>query len=72
VERIPRIRRHHKLAMHDLRKLNVRTRLAAHFVTAHDHLPATAGAHISSGKDHAPGIVQLDLFAAYSAASGQL
>src|SRR6202012_5965699 len=41
VERILKVRRYHKLAMNDLSKLRVRTRVAAHFVTTQDHLPAS-------------------------------
>jgi putative DNA modification/repair radical SAM protein len=69
VERILKIRRYHRLAMADLRKLNVRTRLAAQFVTAHDHLPATA---TDTTELPPPAATQLDLFAAQSAATGQL
>lgn len=72
VERILRIRRYHRLAMDDLRKLHVRTRLAAPFVTAHDHLPAAEASNPSALKTALPAATQLDLFATHSAFTGQL
>jgi putative DNA modification/repair radical SAM protein len=72
VERILRIRRYHKLAMTDLRKLHVRTRTAAQFVTAHDHLPRFAPSDSVTLQIPAPAATQLDLFATQSAFTGQL
>jgi putative DNA modification/repair radical SAM protein len=66
VERILKVRRYHKLAMNDLGKLHVRTRIAAQFVTAQDHLP-------TKKTEESPVVAaQLDLFTPYSAATGQL
>ncbi len=72
VDRILKIRRYHRLAMEDLNKLHVRTRVAARFVTAHDHLPVAEAAAVSALKSVLPAATQLDLFAAHSAVTGQL
>ena len=72
VERILKIRRYHSLAMDDLRKLHVRTSIAAKFVTAHDHLSAAGASDISASKTVPTSATQLDLFAAHSALTGQL
>ncbi|WP_419806833.1 putative DNA modification/repair radical SAM protein [Terriglobus sp.] len=42
VDRIVRIRKYHRLALEDLRKLHVRLKDAAEFVVTMDHLPFTA------------------------------
>ena len=72
VERILRIRRYHKLGMDDLRKLHVRTRVAAKFVTAHDHVPSARSVDSSASNIVPAAETQLDLFAAHSALTGQL
>lgn len=65
VERILRIRRYHRLALEDLRKLHVRVSLAAQFVIATDHVPGV----VAKANAVAP---QLELFAANSALTGSL
>jgi putative DNA modification/repair radical SAM protein len=74
VERILKIRRYHRLSLDDLRKLHVRTRIAQQFLTAHDHLSGQAAPElVSKVVPHLnPPATQLDLFAAYSAHSGEL
>jgi putative DNA modification/repair radical SAM protein len=80
VERILRIRRYHRLALVDLRKLHVRMKLAASFLMTTDHLPGAllslvhhdtvvAGA---GAADVANASVQMDLFAASSALTGEV
>jgi predicted DNA-binding helix-hairpin-helix protein len=66
VERILRIRRHHRLTLNDLRKLHVRVSAAREFVVTADHLP---GVQVNSGAASLPA-QQLELFAAASALSG--
>lgn len=73
VERIVRIRRYHRLALDDLRKLNVRVNRVASFIIAADHLPHEP---LRSGSDvqraAVPAQAQMELFAATSALSGVL
>jgi len=71
VNRIIRIRRYHHLTMDDLGKLNVRVKLAREFVLAADHLPEKLR-HPSIRDRKTAQPVQLDLFSAASAFSGQL
>lgn len=71
VNRILRIRRHHRLTIGDLRKLNVRVKLAEDFLLTADHLPEKTQ-HLEIEVSEAALPVQLDLFAAASAFSGQL
>ncbi len=76
VDRIARIRRYHRLALEDLRKLNVRLKLVAPFVIAADHLPAKevvqhTPEHPSLAAAALPHM-QLELFAAASALSGSV
>lgn len=70
VDRILRIRRYHRLALDDLRKLHVRLKLASEFVVAADHLPS---ARLVTAVD-APVIPvqQMELFAAASALTGSV
>ena len=73
VIRIMRIRRYHRLNIGDLRKLNVRVKLAGGFVLAADHLPQKLQLlrEVEVSKTTLP--VQLDLFAAVASSfSGQL
>jgi putative DNA modification/repair radical SAM protein len=77
VERILKIRRYHRLAIEDLRKLHVRTSMAANYVTTNNHLPTNQSsdnllAIPKSLSTTRPAAVQLDLFAANSAVTGQL
>lgn len=80
VDRILRIRRYHRIAMEDLRKLHIRLRDAAAYLVAADHLPqkpvyellaAPARSHLN-GETQRP--TQLGLFshAAASAVTGVL
>ena len=74
VDRILRIRRYHRLALDDLRKLHVRLKQAAGFIVAADHLPGpglTTSAPASSLQPPDPS-AQLDLFAAASALTGSV
>ena len=71
VSRILRIRRYHRLSLDDLRKLNVRVKLAKKYLIAADHLPTVSqGLIVETSKPVQA--VQLDLFASTSAFSGQL
>jgi len=71
VSRILRIRRYHRLSVEDLRKLNVRVKLAAKYMIAADHMPqAPQRLFVELPKPVQP--TQLDLFAGVSAFSGQL
>ena len=76
VERIVRIRRYHRLALEDLRKLNVRLKAVAPFVIAADHLPSATAVQESVGLAGdglvAPPLAQMELFAATSALSGSV
>ena len=67
VERILKIRRYHALLVEDLRKLNVRTRLALPFLVTPDHLPGAAPLTAPP-----PAAEQLDLFAPVSALTGSV
>ena len=69
VERILRIRRYHRLAADDLRKLRVQMRLAGKFLIAADHLPSADSA---GAMPPALAASQLELFAATSALHGSL
>ena len=71
VDRILRIRKYHRLALDDLRKLHVQVKNASPYVIADDHLPTVTlvnPAVLSSSLEAA----QLDLFAPSSALSGSL
>ncbi len=74
VDRILRIRRYHRLTIEDLRKLNVRVKVAGDFLLAADHLPSDHKRAIVPAPKPVQSIgpVQLDLFAGTSAFSGQL
>jgi predicted DNA-binding helix-hairpin-helix protein len=77
VERILRIRRYHRLILEDLRKLNIRVRQALAFLVTADHVPTheTIGdAQVLSRRKGRPGAhpLQLELFAAASALTGQV
>ena len=71
VSRILRIRHYHRLTLDDLRKLNVRVKLAQRYLIAADHLPHIAR-HLVVELPKPVQAVQLDLFAGVSAFSGQL
>ncbi len=70
VDRILRIRRYHRLALDDLRKLHVRLKAAAGFIIAADHLPSVHPAMPAA----APAVVsaQMEMFASASALYGAL
>ena len=68
VDRIVRIRRYHRLALEDLRKLHVRLKLAAGFVVAIDHMPSNAFSPSAPRQNEG----QLELFAAASALTGSV
>lgn len=70
-DRILRIRRYHALSTEDLRKLHVKWKLAAAFVTTTDHTPGTQADAIAPSIAIAPP-PQLELFAAVSAQSGEI
>jgi len=70
VDRILRIRRYHRLGMADLRKLNVRTRMAAKYVTAHDHLPSRSSA--ADLQTVVPKTIQPSQLNLFTAITGQL
>jgi putative DNA modification/repair radical SAM protein len=74
VERILKIRRYHQLTLADLRKLHVRTGIAAGYILATDHLPAAKSpvAPAQQAFVQTQPAVQLDLFAAQSAVTGEL
>jgi putative DNA modification/repair radical SAM protein len=65
VERMLRIRQYHALRVEDLKKLNVRIKLALPYLVAVDHLPAAARA-----VPQPDAAAQLDLFAGVSALTG--
>jgi putative DNA modification/repair radical SAM protein len=70
VERIVRIRRYHRLAIEDLRRLHIRLKLAKQFIVAADHLPSLSA---PATAEMLPAVTQqLELFAAASAATGSL
>lgn len=71
VSRILRIRRYHRLSLDDLRKLNVRVKLAEKYLITADHIPSVAQRLIVEAPKPVQA-VQLDLFASTSAFSGQL
>jgi putative DNA modification/repair radical SAM protein len=66
VERILRIRAYHRLSLDDLKKLHVRVKSAMAYLIASDHLPS---ATIVTAE---PAVVQMDLFAAASALTGEV
>jgi predicted DNA-binding helix-hairpin-helix protein len=71
VSRILRIRKYHRLCIDDLRKLNVRVKLAENYLITADHLPRLHQ-HLALTARKPVQPVQLDLFAGVSAFSGQL
>lgn len=71
VDRILRIRKYHRLTLDDLRKLNVRVKMAEHYLLAADHIPS-AHQPLAAATPELAQPVQLDLFASRSALSGQL
>lgn len=71
VSRILRIRGYHRLSLDDLRKLNVRVKLAEKYLITADHLPNVSHPLIVEAPKPVQA-VQLDLFASTSAFSGQL
>ena len=71
VDRILRIRKYHRLALDDLRKLNVRVKIASPYLIADDHLPhAPILTPLATATPDAS--LQLNLFAATSAVTGSL
>jgi putative DNA modification/repair radical SAM protein len=68
VDRILGIRRYHRLAIGDLKKLHVRLKLAAQYVLAADHLPTAK--RVDARETRAD--EQMDLFAATSALTGSV
>lgn len=69
VERILRIRRYHRLTLDDMSKLNVRVKAAAGYLIAANHVPRINTKRVEETQARP---VQLDLFAATQAFSGQL
>lgn len=71
VDRILSIRRYHRLAVEDLRKLNIRVKSSLPFMVADDHLPS---APILRPGAVEPALVdgQMDLFAPVSALTGSV
>jgi len=69
VDRILRIRKYHRLALDDLRKLNIRVKSASPYLIADDHLPT---AHLLNPAASPPPsfATQLDLFTPISALTG--
>jgi putative DNA modification/repair radical SAM protein len=65
VERILKIRQYHALRVEDLKKLNVRVKMALHYLVAVDHLPA---ARLAAPEVEAA--AQMVLFAGVSALTG--
>ena len=74
VDRILRIRRYHRLALEDLRKLHVRLKQCAAFIVAADHLPSNSWVSEESAAvlPLNAEAAQLDLFAATSALTGSV
>ena len=73
VERIVRIRRYHRLALDDLRKLHVRVKQASAFIVAADHMPSVE--ILNAGISNVlPGVAveQMELFASVSALTGSV
>ncbi len=70
VDRILRIRRYHRLALGDLRKLNVRVGNAGAYLIADDHFPMAPVVNVAAPLTSAA--TQLDLFAPVSALTGSL
>ena len=68
VARILSIRRYHKLMLEDLRRLNVRLKLALAYIITADHVPAEMSRNEQSRFD----ATQLNLFAQASAFTGSL
>ena len=68
VERILSIRKYHQLLLDDLRKLNVRVKLAMQYLLTADHLPGIQRPDERTQSE----ATQLDLFAPVSAATGSL
>jgi putative DNA modification/repair radical SAM protein len=66
VERILSIRKYHRFALDDLKKLHVRVKSALPYMTTIDHLPRSEAEPLPS---HA---TQLDLFAPFSALTGSV
>ncbi len=69
VDRILRIRKYHRLALEDLRKLNVRVKSSLPYLIADDHLPTAAIVGRSDLASPDP-VAQMDLFAPVSALTG--
>ena len=71
MDRILRIRRYHRLALDDLRKLHVVLRNATPYLIADDHLPSAP--IVNAARTSLPeAATQLDLFAPVSALTGAL
>ncbi len=69
-DRILKIRRYHRLSLDDLRKLNVRVKLAGRFMTTTDSFPVESSAETAAIATPLPPVAaQLNLF---SAATGEL
>ena len=71
VDRILRIRKYHRLATQDLRKLNVRVKSSLAYMTTVDHTPSSQRVN-SSTQEASPATAQMDLFAPVSALTGSL
>ena len=70
VDRILRIRKYHRLATQDLRKLNVRVGSSLAYITTVDHTPSSS--LVSSPQPTPSAPAQMDLFAPLSALTGSL
>ncbi|WP_446743909.1 putative DNA modification/repair radical SAM protein [Silvibacterium acidisoli] len=72
-DRILQIRRYHRLSQDDLRKLNVRVKLAARFVITTDSFPVMSHEPDSAIGTPAPAAMQMELFSAANASvTGEL
>ena len=71
VDRILRIRKYHRLATQDLRKLNVRVKSSLAYMTTADHTPSSQVVN-STTQETPPATAQMDLFAPVSALTGSL
>ena len=71
VDRILSIRRYHRLAVEDLRKLNVRVKSSLPYMVADDHLPTAPILKLGATDPTLP-TGQMDLFAPVSALTGSV
>ena len=70
VDRIVSIRRYHRIALDDLRKLNLRVNSAKPYVVTADHIPSSIPSIFPAPAE--PAASQLDLFAGLSALTGSV